>query len=83
MTNNVGCGYDGGDCCEYTHGVQFGCDFDGFDCLDPIASTDGHLTPSPFYSLYSTYGSSARYAVFIGDRYFDTSNNNEECDHGD
>ena len=57
--NNIECGYDGGDCCEWTcsRDRSYPCGFGGFDCQNPFAGeimTETNTSSAPICSIEST-----------------------------
>ena len=76
-TNNVGCAYDGGDCCNCTcvDGVSYACGVNDFNCSDPACPNED---PSPPPNCTGTIG-------WLGNGWCDPENNNLACgfDRGD
>ena len=74
-TNNVGCGYDGGDCCSCTcvDGISYICGSNGFNCSDPACP---NADPSAICTDRTD---------LLGDGWCDRDNNNLACgfDGGD
>lgn len=87
VNNNVGCDFDGGDCCACTcaDGPSHTCGQlgDGYDCKDPDVPSDCGTTPSPV--AIPGHPDCSGYAYSYQDGYCDDSLNNADCgyDGGD